>query len=511
MDKKLITKLVGIFTLIAAILAIPQFFIQYKEYKSEHGGHLAMYFMNNEIHNNEVRNIYICLSNSGESLSGISITPVFDNSSEYTIKDFDLRYTLESDGFLPQSNSLYEQIAFDNNSCMYKYQEKTLPQFSQTHEPFRLSSFPKVNSRYTLKAKATYSGAPCPYKYQVNVWIRVYPRKSNQSFDDWKMTCKQQLYQLNSQATVYDAFYASGDKFYHEFGNDFGPQYAASQNTQNTQNKPVQQATTPSKPVQQTTTPAPVTTPAKPVAQTKPVQQTTTPVSADEPLRIVSWEQTMEDSTAYLTVTFNKAIRSNTYYIVAGYEDAPYKRYAHYYLYGNNTNTVKDQLYYPNEHILYVCLPIEDESYKQYISFTDSDDKEYLTIKNESDSVLLVKQIFNDNSSYTSIVRIQSSATYKNGRTSSDIVSYETYLVPRYEGEIKEKKKNNRFEWITILVVLGSSLAALGFGMLFEEKDPKELLELKAWKEIDLGNLLTILGCILVGIILFVLGIVLWI
>lgn len=40
------------------------------------------------------------------------------------------------------------------------------------------------------------------------------------------MTCKQEIYKINANKFLYDAYYLSRHEFKHEFGADFGMSYA---------------------------------------------------------------------------------------------------------------------------------------------------------------------------------------------------------------------------------------------------------------------------------------------
>ena len=213
-------------------------------------------------------------------------------------------------------------------------------------------------------------------------------------------------------------------------------------------------------------------------------------------------------------MTFNKPTLPYTYYAVATYTDRLYKGYSNEDLCGNHTNTIKHQLYNPETHILYVCLPIEKDSLNQYVTFEDTEE-EILWIHNSSDSVIMVeiKSSKYYYPHYHTINRNHSLGVHNS--KSSDITSFKTYLVPRYEGEIREeleKKKREKMEfWIMLLLMLGCSCTGVGYAIIFEGRDMKELFKAQTWKRIKKQDLLMSIGLILVGVILMVLGIILWI
>ena len=180
--------------------------------------------MNNLINNNDSRTIFICICDSSQDLTGISIAPIYDNSSSYPIKDFDLCYNVDfADGNAPKSNVLYNEVKISSNTYQYRYSDKILPQWGKTIPPFQLSDLPLKDSRYIIKSKASYPGAPNPYIYTVYLWLKFIPKYNGQSLDDWKLTCKDFIYRSPNNSESYDAFYCADGKVRYEFGIDFGP------------------------------------------------------------------------------------------------------------------------------------------------------------------------------------------------------------------------------------------------------------------------------------------------
>ena len=218
-----ISKIKSIILFLAAIVAIPGFYIQYRQYAENHGGEIKMSIMNNLLNNNDSRSIFICICDSSQDLTEISIAPIYENSSEYLIKDFDLSYNVDfADGNAPKSNDFYKEVKLSSNTSHYRYSENTLSQGSYTIPPFQLSDLPLKDSRYIIKSKASYPGATNPYIYTVNLWLKFIPKYDGQSLEDWELTCKNFIYKSPHNSGSYDAFYCADGKYRHEFGIDFG-------------------------------------------------------------------------------------------------------------------------------------------------------------------------------------------------------------------------------------------------------------------------------------------------
>lgn len=217
--KRIIAFFIGLATLITAGIEIYRFY-------TEHGGTVNMTLMNRQVRNNDERSIYICVSDDKQNLRNISVTPIFDNSSDYPIKDFDLRYQLEViEGEAPEPMDLFRKIEIRNNTYQYKYNENVLPQLSQTYEPVRASDFPLKNGHYVILSKASFSGNANAYLYKVNLWIMVMPKRLKQSVEEWKAACQEQIFSSQPQADSFDKFYLCDGEVMNELGKDNGPVY----------------------------------------------------------------------------------------------------------------------------------------------------------------------------------------------------------------------------------------------------------------------------------------------
>ena len=433
-----LSKLKKIIIGIATIVAIPSAYFAWKNDKIEHNSSgLSISLMNNRVNNNEERNIYICLSSAEDGLSGVSITPVFDNSTPYPLKDFDLRYQFESTEYIPEPNVLYDKISIDRYKCHFKYSEDRLAQYSQIHEPFNFADFPKKNSRYRVIAKASTPGAPYPYMYTINAWIRIVPRQKHQTFEDWRMTCKQEIYKINANKFLYDAYYLSRHEFKHEYGADFGISYAT-----NSAHTPIEIASKGRPEVE---------TQVKPEVQVQPVKQTAE-------LEILSHKQIVENDIPYLQIVFNKpTLKDKVYHVVVYTKESGYSLYD---IWGEQQSVSNIKLTRNEKDIAYVGLPILKDSLAQYIEFKNLE-KNYLRIINTSKSPIIVELHYKKGGQYAFPLKRDGSTDIRN-LTQDDIQSYSTYLIDRPKTFME--KLWDKLGWIAGLLCL---MIGIGFFILF--------------------------------------------
>ena len=368
-------KVAGIIAVVAGIITILTFYFTYKNDMYAHSGVLAMHMSEQEVYNNDTRTICICVGSSATRLSDINITPCFNNASKYPIHDFDLRYQVESTGFLPQANTLYERIPLEGHSCLYKYQENTLYQFAEVHHPFFINSFPAQNGHYTIKARATYAGA-LPYNYTVDIWVRLVNRDRNQTLDDWKKACTQTLRRLPASSGAYDVYYCSNGRTDHESGSDFAHDFRG---------QPTPPATTPAR--------------TTPTSQTK-VEYTKPQPQSNKALKIVSHDRQVEGNATYLSLTFNQTLPKDTSFVVTFYRKQPHAYYKAIAVKGNGTNTCRVYLPDNDDDFSTFGLPKWNDSYKENVRFEKQVVKEsgktYLRVTNTSAIPILVETHLKD-------------------------------------------------------------------------------------------------------------------
>ena len=138
-------------------------------------------------------------------LSQLSITPFFDNSFKYSIKDFSLDYTVESSNVVFEPTDFYTKMDYSDRKSRFRYKFETLKPYTDTEPPFRSLKIKSRQSRCRIEIKATYDGASFPYVYVQDVWFLVVDKK-NMSDENWRISCKNAIYGLTT-AKEYEIFY----------------------------------------------------------------------------------------------------------------------------------------------------------------------------------------------------------------------------------------------------------------------------------------------------------------
>jgi hypothetical protein len=415
-----------------------------------------------------------------QNLNNISVTPVFDNSSEYPFNGFDLRYNVDiADGQAPVPNSLFEHIYINENTSQYKYKENVLPQYSQTYEPFRLSSLPKVNSRYIIDAKASYSGAKFAYHYKVRLWLRHIPKRPNQSIDDWKISCKEVIRDMKEVKDVYDAFLFCDNQIINDFGVDYGAMNSTNVTTDNASKTSENQKPEvnsdliikQNKASNSMSNSASSTNQAKETSISIPNPKVSsldeTEMSPD--LEYTSFSTFSEDSICYLSLKANKILSSdNVYHVVYhnensgrndGYEIVEFR--------GNDSNKINIKLIREAE-VDYITIPKRDHSKINDITIEQCSDG--VELKNNSPESLIVYYRIHKSIDQNCVLNSGKLVKYTNV-SPSDISIIDTFT---YEIKPKSIWEIIFFPIISIICLIGGIAS---FVNLKKEEDKSEKIE----------------------------------
>ena len=201
-------KLLEILSVLGGLAGVLGIWFSYQSFRHEAGGNLTAWHQSREIHNNSTRTIFVCLDDMSSDLSQLSITPFFDNSFKYSIKDFSLDYTVESSNVMFEPTDFYTKMDYSDSKSRFRYKFETLKPYTDTEPPFRSIKIKSRQSRCRIETKATYDGASFPYEYVQDVWFLVVDKK-NMSDENWRISCKNAIYGLTT-AKEYDIYYRTG-------------------------------------------------------------------------------------------------------------------------------------------------------------------------------------------------------------------------------------------------------------------------------------------------------------
>ena len=388
---------IGTIAALLTILSIVKgWWAEYKESPSS----LKMMLFSQQVINNDERSIFVCFSDTSQNLNGISVTPVFDNSSGYPFNGFDLRYSVDiADGEAPVPNALFDFISINQNSAQYKYKENVLSQFSQTYEPFQLSNLPLKDSRYIINAKASYSGSEFAYQYKVRLWLRHIPKRPGQSVNDWKLTCKDKIRSLKETSDLYDVFFFCDNQVFNEFGVDFGAMNSVNVAKQDNMADTPKQPKKKNNAIRQSSASVASdfsdgNTSSKTVKteSSKDSYLSEAPLSEEKnpaynsKLEYTAFSTFKEDDICYLSLTANQVLSADKmYYVIYHNKDMDYSRgYEMLRFKGNNKNTVSIKLHIPVE-VDYVAVPEESIESLGKVKVEKEENEHYSSIRQNND------------------------------------------------------------------------------------------------------------------------------
>lgn len=204
--KGILSKLAAILSIIGGLAAIIALYFQWQSRQHEMGGMLNASYQSRLLNNRESKTIIVCLEDTTIDLSNLYVTPTFDNPSQYSINDFSLTYSTESENVNCSPSSFYQKHTINKHENIYKYTERVLDAHGESPKPFISFDLNSDVGRCLIKAKATYDGAPSAFEYSTDIWFIVEPNDNNLSFENWKLNCKKRIYDL-VRDNYYDVFY----------------------------------------------------------------------------------------------------------------------------------------------------------------------------------------------------------------------------------------------------------------------------------------------------------------
>ena len=197
-----------ILAIIGGLAGLLGIWFSYQTFMHDAGGELTAWHQQRELHNNTTRTVFVCLDDINTDLSSLQVTPIFDNSSKYSIKDFALSYTVESANVVCEPTGFYTKIDYNAGKSVFRYNFETLKPYTDTEPPFRNFKVRSRQARCMIETKATYDGADYPYVYNMDVWFLVVDRK-NISEENWRLSCKKAIFDI-VEDKEYDIYYYGG-------------------------------------------------------------------------------------------------------------------------------------------------------------------------------------------------------------------------------------------------------------------------------------------------------------
>lgn len=193
---------------ITLFITIYNSYLQHRSAQHEMGGSLMATYYQRSLDNRGARTIVVCMDDANVNLNGLYVTPTLDNPREFSIKDFSLSIKATCSNVELVPSSLVETHEYGGGEWLYKYKDNLLAAHDDTKRIFTDYKVSGNTGYCLLETKASYDGAATAVEYNTNVWFLVVPRKSAQSFEQWKINCKKRLLEVVSDK-YYDVFYYS--------------------------------------------------------------------------------------------------------------------------------------------------------------------------------------------------------------------------------------------------------------------------------------------------------------
>ncbi len=186
-------------------------YLQFKSSRHELGGFLNATFHNKSIKNKESRTIIICVDDTTSYFQNIYITPTFDNSDEYSLRDFSLQFETTAEGVNLIPSSFVKLYRTGETSSIFKYEQDVLQAHMDTKNPFSGFKLMKDLARCEVTSKVSFDGAASLFTYRTDIWFVYTPNTGKLSYDYWKINCKQKVFNLIAEP-CFDIYYISKNK-----------------------------------------------------------------------------------------------------------------------------------------------------------------------------------------------------------------------------------------------------------------------------------------------------------
>lgn len=197
-----------IVALLSLLIGVPGIWFSYEQYKHERGGEMRAFF-NSQLIDDSVnpRSVVVCLDDEHAEMPNLQLAPVFNNTSQYTIKDFDLQHTVEADGVVAVPNGFYTKTRYNATKDVFSYNNDKIAAFSQTPYPFESFELDRGGGSCVITTHAAYDGAERPFEFETNLVFKVISSEGK-SFDEWKLACDERLSRMNMPEQT-DIFYSA--------------------------------------------------------------------------------------------------------------------------------------------------------------------------------------------------------------------------------------------------------------------------------------------------------------
>jgi len=218
MNKKSITwGTIGAFILgMATLYGV---YLQHREEERKSGGIFEARFHESNVPSDGHRTIVVCTDNADNAFTNVSVTPTVNNPSRYPLPGFSLELHVNAYNMELTPTDYYPMARLDENEYVFTYKDDKLLNQHFTPKVFQSLRIAQGKlGRCTIHMTATYEGSDRPFTYNSDVWLLLVPNTKNLSFENWKLSCKNAIYEHVETGLIYDEYYfTQNGQTFHDF------------------------------------------------------------------------------------------------------------------------------------------------------------------------------------------------------------------------------------------------------------------------------------------------------
>ena len=195
------------------------------QFRHDTGGDLNASYNTELLRNNEYRDLIVFTDSKEFSIN--NLCPNFNNTDKYTLKDFNLQHTVETQNIQVFKTDFYTSFKLSDNTSALKYYDNSLSPHQSAENPISKIIMDSQKGSCLITSRATWDGADKPFIFKANINFTHFPHTPNESFENWKRKCKEYTAE-NFKLHIYDAIYLSSKGEDRDYNVSISPETSSS-------------------------------------------------------------------------------------------------------------------------------------------------------------------------------------------------------------------------------------------------------------------------------------------
>ena len=159
------------------------------QFRHDTGGDLNASYNTELLRNNEYRDLIVFTDSKEFSIN--NLCPNFNNTDKYTLKDFNLQHTVETQNIQVFKTDFFTSFKLSDNTSALKYYDNSLSPHQSAENPISKIIMDSQKGSCLITSRATWDGADKPFIFKANINFTHIPHTPNESFENWKRKCKE--------------------------------------------------------------------------------------------------------------------------------------------------------------------------------------------------------------------------------------------------------------------------------------------------------------------------------